>query len=108
MTRVSSRRVPELPVHGSEWRSRVADHIRSLLRAKGLSEEDLTARVTLPPKRVEAILAARGVRVRARDLDLIAAVLGTAAYALLLPADAAIQVVPLEIVEKGGPSDAKR
>ena len=107
MTRGSSRRQPKRPVHGLEWRSRVADHIRSLLRAKGLSEQDLTEQVTLPAKRVEAILAARAVRVRASDLDLIAAVLGTAAYALFLPADAPIEVVPLEIVEQGRSGHAK-
>jgi len=107
MTSVSSGRQSEPPLHGLEWRSRVADHIRSLLREKGLTEQDLTERVTLPGKQVEAILAACVVRVRARDLDLIAAVLGTAAYALFLPVDAPIDVVPLEIVEQSGSGHAE-
>lgn len=107
MTRVSSRRQLEPAVHGLEWRSRVADHIRSLLRAKGLSEQDLTERVTLPAKRVEAILGARIVDVRAHDIDLIAAVLGTAAYTLFLPIDAPVEIVPLEIVEQSGSGHAK-
>lgn len=107
MTGMASRRQPERPVPGLDWRSRVADHIRSLLRAKGLSEQDLTERVTLPAKHVEAILAARVVPVRARDLDLIAAVLGTAAFALFLPGDAPINVETLEIVEQSGSGHAK-
>lgn len=108
MTRLPSRRHPEPPVHSLQWRSRVADQIRSLLRAKGLSAQDLTERVRLPAKQVEAILDARVVSVRARDLDLIAAVLGTAAFALFLPVDAPIEIVPFEVVEKGGSGDAKR
>lgn len=84
-----------------EWRSLVADRIRTLLKARGLSAQDLTEKVELPAKQVVAILDARPVRVRSRDLDLIAAVLGTAAYALFLPADAPIEVIPFEIVEQG-------
>lgn len=85
-----------------EWRSLVADRIRALLRARGLSAQDLVEKVSLPPKQIDAILEARPVRVRSRDLDLIAAVLGTAAYVLFLPVDAPIEVIPFEIVEKGG------
>ncbi len=107
MTRVASQRQPEAPGHSLEWRLRVAAHIRSLLRAGGLSEQDLTERVTLPAKRVEAILAGRVVPVRACDLDIIAAVLGTAAYTLFLPVDAPIEVVPFEIIEQGGSGHAK-
>jgi transcriptional regulator with XRE-family HTH domain len=107
MTKSSARRRPTSPAQRLDWRSRVADRIRSLLRAKGLSEQDLTGRVTLPAQQVEAILAARAVRVRARDLDLIAAALGTAAYALFLPIEAPIEVVPLEIVEQSGSGHAK-
>ena len=85
-----------------EWRSLVADRIRALLRARGLSVQDLVQKVSLPPTQIDAILEARPVLVRSRDLDLIAAVLGTAAYVLFLPVDAPIEVVPFEIVEKGG------
>lgn len=103
----SSRRLPDPPVPCLEWRSRVANHIHGLLRAKGLSEQDLAECVALPATLVEAILAARVVNVRARDLDLIAAFLGTTVYALFLPDDAPIEIVPLEIVEQGRSRDAK-
>lgn len=85
-----------------DWRPLVAGRIQALLRARGFSPQDLVEKVSLPPRQIKAILDARPVPVRSRDLDVIAAFLGIATYVLFLPVDTPIEIVPFEKVEKGG------
>jgi len=116
MTRVSSRPQTEpttasgaegIAVRDSaEVRSRFADRVQALLGKMGLSKDELAERSALPSSRVDRILAGSLVPVTFRDMAVIAAVLGTPVHALLLPTNAAVEVVSLEVVEERRPGDA--
>jgi ribosome-binding protein aMBF1 (putative translation factor) len=116
MTRVSSRPQTEpttaLGAEGiamrdsAEVRSRFADRVQALLGEMGLSKDELAERSALPASRVDRILAGSLVPVTFRDMTVIAAVLGTPVHALLLPTNAAVEVVSLEVVEERRPGDA--
>lgn len=83
-----------------ELRSRIADRIKALLGAKGLSSEELATRTALKPKRINHILSGRFIRLTANELTLIADVLGTPVYCLLVPVEPTVEVVSLEVVEQ--------
>jgi transcriptional regulator with XRE-family HTH domain len=116
MTRVSSHPQTEpttasgadgIAVRDSaEVRSRFADRVQALLGEMGLSKDELAERSALPSSRVDRILAGSLIPVTFRDMTVIAAVLGTPVYALLLPTGPAVEVVSLEVVEERGPGDA--
>ena len=116
MTRVSSRPQAETATasgaegiavrDSAEVRSRFADRVQTLLSEMGLSKDELAERSALPSSRVARILAGSLIPVTFRDMTVIAAVLGTPVYALLLPTGPAVEVVSLEVVEERGPGDA--
>jgi transcriptional regulator with XRE-family HTH domain len=116
MTRVSSRPQAETATapgsegiavrDSAEVRSHFADRVQALLGEMGLSKDELAERSALPSSRVDRILAGSLVPVTFRDMTVIAAVLGTPVYALLLPTSAAVEVISLEVVEERGPGDA--
>jgi hypothetical protein len=89
-----------------ELRSRNVDRIKALLGSKGISNEQLAERSSLRPTRIKGILAGRFIRITANELTLIAAVLSTPVYCLLIPTDPAIEVEALEVIEKGRSSHA--
>lgn len=68
---------------------------------RALPQRNSSTCSALPAEQVEAILDARVVQFRARDLDALAAVLGTDVYTLFLPADAPLEVVPFQKIEQG-------
>lgn len=85
----------------SVLRSRFADRVRALLGEAGLSSKELAARCKLPLKRIDSILEGRLIRITMRDMTVIAGVLGTPLYCLLVPVEP-VAVVPFEIVEERG------
>jgi transcriptional regulator with XRE-family HTH domain len=89
-----------------ELRSRIVGRIKALLGSKGISNEQLAERSSLRPARIKRILAGRFIRITANELTLIAAVLSTPVYGLLIPTDPAIEVEALEVIEKGRSSHA--
>lgn len=106
---------PLEPVGGTEGvsvskgvllRSRFGDRVKALLSQSGLSSEELAERSAIPAKRIESILSGSLIRLTLRDMSLIASVLGTPLYCLLVPADAPLSVVPFEVVEERGSGHA--
>ncbi|MGY2737050.1 DNA-binding Xre family transcriptional regulator [Sphingomonas sp. UYP23] len=89
-----------------ELRSRFADRVNALLGDKGLSNKELAERSALPADRVDRILDGRLVGITFRDITVIAAVLETPVYSLLVAANPTVEVVPLEIVEERASGDA--
>ncbi|WP_457355342.1 helix-turn-helix domain-containing protein [Sphingomonas sp. UYP23] len=77
-----------------------------MLGDKGLSNKELAERSALPADRVDRILDGRLVGITFRDITVIAAVLETPVYSLLVAANPTVEVVPLEIVEERASGDA--
>ena len=93
-----------MPV-GLALRSRFAERVKALLGHKDLSNKELAERSALPAGRVDRILDGRLVGITFRDITVIATVLETPVYSLLVATDATVEVVPLEIVEERGSGD---
>jgi transcriptional regulator with XRE-family HTH domain len=93
-------------INSVEVRSRFGARVRALLEEKGIASEELAKWCSLSPSRLYRILHGRLIPITFRDMTIIAAVLGTPLSALLVSADPSVEVVPLEVIEKRGSSDA--
>ena len=86
-------------------RSRFGERAAALLAETELSIADLAARCAFPVRRVENILRGSYIRLTLWDMSVIAGVLGTPLFNLLVPIDPTVAVVPLEVVKERGPRD---
>lgn len=91
---------------GVVLRSRFAERVKWLLGENGLTAEDLAERSAIPPTKLESILRGSLIGITIRDMSIIAAVLGTPLYYLLVPSETPLPVVPFEVVEKRGSGHA--
>ena len=75
-------------VEGDVLRARFGTRVRALLARTGLTSDDLAALSNLPLPRVEKILEGSYVGITIMDMDVIAHVLQTSLYSLLVPLEA--------------------
>lgn len=87
-------------------RSRFGDRVRVLLGETGLPIGELAARAALPVERVEQILRGSFAGLTLNDMSIIAGVLGTSLFSLLVPVEPAVSVVPVEVIEECGSGHA--